>query len=475
MKNKNLINLISSITFIISLACCSTPKIFVRKEKENLPDFYSFQKDTSNKELISWKKYYTDSFLISLIDTALKNNQELNIISREIEINKNEISSKKGEYLPFGNIHFSTGADKSGNYTFNGMSEEDVKNKNNEFPRYIGDNLMLLNFSWEIDVWGKLHNAKQSAIKQYLASIEGKNFLTTELVAEIANSYYELLVLDNKLQIIEQNIAIQKDALEMIKIQKNAARVNQLAVNRFEAQMINSQNMIFEIKQNITETENKINYIVGRIPQHINRVKSDLKSLSLFPLLISTPSQLLSNRPDIRQAEKVLEANKLDVKVARANFYPSINLQSYIGIQSFNPIYLVNPKSTAFNLLGELISPLINRNSIKTMYYNAGEKQLQSVYKYEQTALNAYIEVYNQFAGIKNYSESFNIKKHQVDILNESIEISVNLFKSARADYTEVLLTQRELLEAKMEMIEIKQKQVISCINLYKALGGGWK
>lgn len=459
----------------MGLANCKIANLPLKSETKNLPAHYHAVQDSANSAAVNWRNYFTDPNLIALIDTALLNNQELNIALREIEISGKEIMARRGEYLPFGDLSFGTGLERSGRYTWNGVSEEDLKTRPDKYPAFVGDQSLLGVFSWELDVWNKLHNAKDAAVRRYLASIEGRNFLVTNMVAEIANAYYELIVLDNQLEIVKQNLQIQRNALEMVKVQKQAARVNELAVNRFEAQLISTQNLQYEIQQMIVEAENKINFLTGRYPRPIQRNTQDLRTVDLLPLNEGIPAQLLVNRPDVRQAEQQLEASKLDVKVARANFYPNFTLRAGIGLQAFNPIYLLNPKSIAFNMLGDIAAPLINRNAIKATYYNASARQVQSVYSYEQTLLNAYIEVVNQLSGVQNYSQSFETKAKQVDILSRSVDISESLFKSARADYTEVLLTQREALEAKMELTEIKKKQLNAKINVYKALGGGWR
>lgn len=460
---------------VLGLANCKIADLPLKSENKTLTAFYGAVKDSTNTAAVNWRNYFADPNLVALIDTALQGNQELNIALREIEMSRNEIMARKGEYLPFGSLAFGTGLERSGQYTWDGISEEDLKSRPDKFPAFVGDQTLMGVFSWELDVWKKLHNAKDAAVRRYLASIEGRNFVVTNLVAEIANAYYELIVLDNQLGIVQQNIDLQQNALELVRVQKQAARVNELAVNRFEAQLINTQNLRYDIQQMIVETENKINFLMGRYPQPIKRQTQDLRGISLPPLAEGVPAQLLANRPDVRQAEQQLEASKLDVKAARANFYPNFTMRAGVGFRAFNPIYLLDPKSIAVNMLGDMVAPLINRNAIRATYYNAGAKQIQSVYHYQQTLLNAYTEVMNQLSSNQNYAQSFEVKAKQVDILNRSIDISESLFKSARADYTEVLLTQREALEAKMELTEIKKKQLNATINLYKALGGGWR
>ena len=332
----------------------------------------------------------------------------------------------------------------------------------------------FLSTSWEADIWGKLHNAKRAAVSRYLSSVEGKNFMVTNLISEIADSYYELLALDNQLAIVKQNIEIQTNALEIVKLQKEATRVTELAVKRFEAQVLNTKSLQYDIQQRITETENHLNFLVGRYPQPIKRNTQPFVDLVPNAVATGIPAQLLANRPDIKQAELDLAAAKLDVKVARARFYPTLGISAGIGYQAFNASYIFKPQSLLYTIAGDLAAPLINRNAIKATYYTANAKQIQAVYNYERTILNAYVEVANQVAKISNLEKSYDFKSKEVDALTQSIEISNNLFRFARADYMEVLLTQRDALESKFDLIETKMQQMSASVNVYRALGGGW-
>lgn len=472
---KNKINKYSLLIGVILLiVACKTPAITGKQANSTTPVAYNQSQDTANAANIKWTSYFRDPYLVALIDTALQNNQELNITLQEIEISKNEVMARKGEYLPFLNLGAGASRVKEGKYTWNGLSEEDLKTNPDKAPKYIGDFMAGAYFSWELDVWKKLHNAKKAAAIRYLSSVEGKNFLVTNLIAEIASSYYELMGLDNLLLIVQQNIELQKNALQLVKLEKEAAKVTQLAVNRFEAQLLNTQNLQYEIQQKIVEAENKINFLTGRYPKHITRNTADFNNLINDPIFAGVPSQLLANRPDIRQAELELAAAKVDVAVAKANFYPSVSLKAGLGFQAYNPLYLIRPESILYNLGGELVAPLINKNAIKASYFTANAKQIQSVYHFEQSILNAHMEVVNQLSRMENFTRSYETKAKEVDILTQSVVISNNLFRSARADYIEVLSTQREALDSKIELIEIKMKQLEAKVNIYKALGGGW-
>lgn len=465
-----------SVLSLVYTACIG-PTTIPRAENKITPDRYAVSQDTTNSAKVNWKEFFTDPYLAVLIDSALGNNQELNIMLQEISIAKNEVRARKGEYLPFIGLEAGAGIEKSGKYTPAGAVEENLEfEPGKKNPEPVPDYLLAANLSWEVDIWKKLRNAKKSAMMRYLATNEGKNFMVTKLIAEIANSYYELMALDNQLAILRQTIDIQTNALEIVKLQKQTAKVTELAVKRFEAEVLKNQSRQYFIAQEIIETENRINFLVGRFPQPVQRNSQTFNDL--IPTMIQTgvPSQLLANRTDIRQAEMQLAASKLDVKSAKANFYPSLDINAAIGLQSFNAAKLVTvPESMFYTLGAGLLQPLVNRNAIKAYYYSANAKQIQAVYDYEQTILTAYIEVANQLSNIGNLGQSFNLQSQQVQALTQSTDISIQLFKSARADYMEVLLTQRDALESKFELIETKKQQMNAVVNMYQALGGGWK
>lgn len=478
-------NRISSYKYIgiacLSLAygACGIPKLAEKTEQKNVPAAYvsDAAADSTNSARISWRNFFTDPYLAALIDTALNRNQELNITLQEIEISRNEVRARKGEYLPSVGLRAGAGIEKVGRYTSQGAGDASTEiTPGREVPEALPDYLLALQASWEVDIWKKLRNAKKAAVSRYLATVEGKNFLMTNLIAEVANSYYELLALDNQLAIIKQNIEIQNNALRIVRLQKEAARVTELAVRRFEAQVLNTQSLQYDIQQKITETENRINFLLGRYPAPIARSTQDMATL--IPTLVQPgmPAQLLANRPDIRQAEQELAAAKLDVKVAKARFYPSLGISAAIGYQAFNPSYFFKtPASLLYSIAGDLTAPLVNRNAIKATYYTASAKQIQAVYNYERTVLDAYVEVANRLSGISNLKKSYDLKSRQVEALLQSVDISNTLFKSAQADYMEVLMTQRDALESRFELIESKKQQMNALVNVYQALGGGWE
>ncbi|MVM30497.1 efflux transporter outer membrane subunit [Spirosoma sp. HMF4905] len=478
MRNKRIFTWLG-ITFIITLINngCTVPHLVGKTENKLVPASYYSSQDSTNSAKSRWKEYFTDPYLYALIDTALYNNQELNITIQDIQMANNEILARKGAYLPFVSVGGGAGVEKVSRYTSQGAADAYTEIKPGvPTPDVLPNTYVGVFASWEVDIWHKLRNSRKVAITNYLASIEGKNFLVTNLVAEIARSYYELMALDNQLEIVQRNITVLTNALAIIKQEKEAAKVTELAVRRFEAEVFKTQSLQYEIQQKIVETENRINFQVGRYPQHVQRNSQNFNQLVPTKISAGIPSQLLENRPDIRQAELQLQAAKLDVTVAKANFYPSLNISASLGVMAYSPLYLASlPESLIASLVGGLAGPWINKNAITATYQSANARQIQTVYNYEKTVLNAFIEVANQLSNIDNLEKKYNMKNNQVEALTQSTGISIKLFTSARADYMEVLLTQRDVLEARMELIETRMMQMNAVVNTYRALGGGWK
>ncbi len=460
------------------LQACGIPELISKKEDTRLPDRFkpglSKQTNTAN---VKWKDFFEDPNLLKLIDIAIVNNKEINIMLQRISTAENEIQARRGAYLPFVNFGAGAGGEKVGKFTRSGAVEDNLEiAKRQRFPTFLGGYQFGLFSSWEIDIWKKLRNARQVAVLEYMATNEGKNFLITNLVAEVAHAYYELLALDNRLENLEQYIAIQKNSLEIAKQLQLYARTSTLAIKRYEAEVAKNQGAKYDLMQQITVVENGINYLLGRTPQPIQRASKGFMSIKPKVLNAGIPSQLLQNRPDIRKAELELLAAELNIKVARANFYPSFGIRAGIGFEAFALKYLINtPESLAASVAGELVAPLVNKNAIIAEYKNANAKQIQAAYEYEKSIINAYTEVANQLSNIDNLEKSYQLRGKQVESLVQSIDIANQLFLSVRAEYLDVLLAQRDALDAKKELIDTKQKQIDAMVDLYKSLGGGWQ
>lgn len=311
---------------------------------------------------------------------------------------------------------------------------------------------------------------------RYLASVEGRNWVVTQLVAEIATTYYELLALDSELEIVRETIKLQENALEIINVQKRAASVNELAVEQFEAQLLASKSMEIELLQSIVENENRINLLMGGFPKPVLRNKELFAKEMPDQVKVGIPSDLLKNRPDIQEAAYELIASKADLKAAKAAFYPSFNINGALGLQAFNTAFLfTTPESMAYRLFGSLTAPLINRSAIEASFRTAKANQVEAMYTYQKTVINAYVEVYNEIVKLRNLKQIHDLKDKEVKVLSKSTGTSTQLFRTGNATYLEVLLAQRNALVSKTQLVDVKKRQFDAQINIYKALGGGWR
>lgn len=476
MKKKH--NHIIIFTFLlVAVSSCKTLDTNLSVTKRAIPTAFQNSKDTVNIADINWRQYFADALLLKLIDTALISNIDLQIALQRIEIARSGVKFASGALLPILEGNAAYLQRKFGYYTMDNAGNRTTEITPGQIiPTHLPDYFVGLQSSWEIDIWGKLRNQRKSAVAQYLSSIEGTKFVTSNLVADVAISYYELLAMDNELEIIRQTIQKQQEALEVIKLQKEAGRANELAVQQFQATLLNSQALQKETQQQVAETENKINFLLGRFPQTIQRSKEVLFEEIPQQFTAGIPSQLLANRPDIREAELRVQASKFDLVAARAAFFPNINLTAALGFQAFNPQFLfTSPASIGYSALGGLVAPLINMAALKAQFNTTKADQLSEMYNYQKTILNGYVEVVNELSNIEHLQQINSLKKQQSDVLTQSVETSNELYKSAKATYLEVLLAQQNSLQTQLELINVNKRQRIATVNIYKALGGGWK
>ena len=430
---------------------------------------------SANTAQPGYRRFFDDPTLSGLIDQALTGNQELKILAQEVRIANLDVQRRSGAYLPFVTLGGITGLEKTSRFSRAGAVEDQLfAAPGKGFPDPLPGFLVAADISWEVDIWKKLRNARDAATLRYLGTAEGKNYVVTRMVAEVAENYYELLAADNRLITLDTTIALQEKSLEVATLMKEAARGTELPVQRFQAEVRKNQSQKLIIQQEIIEAENRINFIAGRFPQAVGRPAVDYIDLNLQTLRAGVPSQQLRNRADIRQAERVVSAAGLDVRVARAQFYPSLVLTGTAGLDAFNTRYLfATPDSIVAGMAAELVGPLINKRAIKADYQTANAEQLQAVYNYQRTILNAHIEVVNHLSKIENYGQSIETKKQQLIALEASVDSATKLFQNARGEYLDVLLAQRDMMEARMVLIETKQQQLSAIVNAYQSLGGG--
>lgn len=434
-----------------------------------MPRTYIGDTDTLTDGTIRWQEFFTDPHLVALIETALQNNFDLLTAIQRIELARADYAVSRGALLP--SLRGVASADVG---TLN-QNMVEINDRDQQLSDMQQEYFLGFQSSWEADIWGKLRDQKKAAYSRFLASEKGKHLVTTALVAEIARLYYELLAVDNELEVVRKNMEFQKIALEIIEIQKMGGRATELAVQQSTAQLLGTQALEKAKEQRVIELETEINLLMGRYPESIPRER-DISELVLPPTIHEgLPSTLLLNRPDIQQAELELVAAEADLQAARAAFLPSITISPYAGFNALKTSLLFQtPESLAAGFLGGITAPVFDKKRIRAQFNRSVARRLEAYYRYQKSIITGYGEVVNNIRGIDNLEAVYALKEQEVEVLLNAVSTSNVLFTSGYATYLEVITAQKSVLEAELELANIKKGIFHSVIGLYKALGGGW-
>ena len=418
--------------------------------------------------------FYTDPALVALIGQAVAGNQELKVLNEEVQIAANEVLARRGELFPRVGLEAGGGFERNSAFMPLGAAERQLTDGNGRaFPDPVPRVRLGAALNWTVDIWRELRNARDAAAARLTAVTERRNAFVTRLVADVADNYYRLLALDGRLVVLDQTIAIQEQSQAVAVARKEAGRGTELAVQRFQAEVRKNQSEKLVVRQEQVEVGNRLNFLAGRFPQPVERTPGRFADLTLAPPAAGLPAQLLLARPDIRQAERELAAAGLDVLVARAHFFPRLDITAGVGWEAFNPKYLFDPGAFIASAAGGFVAPFVNRAAIKAEYQTANARQLQAAYNYQRVVLDAFTEVVNRLSAAENYRQSVEVKKQQIRALEASVDSATKLFQAARAEYIEVLFAQRDQLDAQTDLIETKRRQLAAVVAAYQALGGG--
>ncbi|RYG06308.1 MAG: efflux transporter outer membrane subunit [Chitinophagaceae bacterium] len=485
-KDKRYIKLVTVVFAVALIAGCKISKPVIPSTME-VPATYrsndtivSESTDSVGIAGIKWQQYFSDDKLKALIDTAINNNPDLLSAVQRIAKANAALMVSRNAFFPTVDGIAAAGIEKYGDYTMNGVGNYDMNlspnvNKNQIVPNPTPDFWIGFRTSWEIDLWGKLKNRKKAALARYLKEQKGAQFLKTLLVAQVSGLYYNLSALDNESSIIKRNIKLQEEALEIVKIQKEAGLATELAVQQFNAQLLFTKAAQYRVRQEIVEIENNLNTFLGRFPQSVSR--DSLQPVKDYKQQIATgkAADLLVRRPDIREAEFELAAAKADVAAARAAFYPSLKLTPFAGLNTFNSAFLFNGASLAYGVAGGLMAPLFNSKQIQAAHKISIADNKEAYQQYRKTVLNAYSEVVTNMTGIENLNHAYTYKQQEVESLRSAVTVSRDLYVGGRASYLEIISAQKVLLEAEIELNHIQKQQYLTRIDLYRSLGGGWE
>jgi len=444
------------------------------------PSYFADQTDSVGIAAMKWKSFFTDTNLVALIDTALVNNLDLKIAVQRIEMTRANIMVSQGALLPSMNAEVSAGGRKFGDYTMDGVGNYDTNFSENidndrKLPApFLPDYFAGLRSSWEIDIWGKLKTQRKAAYSRFLATEKAKQAVTTSLVAQVASLYYQLINLDVELETIKKNAALQQKAVETIRIQKEGGRANELAVKQFLAQLLNTKSLEIGINQEIIEVENHLNLLLGRFPQAITR-SNHFKQPFPEQIQAGIPTQMLRRRPDIQQAELEMLSYYSDQQAARLALLPSLNITALLGFNAFKGNLIFNPGSLAYNALGGLAAPVLNRKALKAGQKKTQAASIEALFTYNKAILTGFQEVSTSLKKIENTRKVTDFKQQEVQVLQQAAVISQDLFLTGYATYLEIILAQRNVLEAELMLTRVQKDNYLALIELYRSLGGGWQ
>lgn len=452
---------------VLAFTACKTPQ--ATQPKDTLAKLPPTATDTLTP-LPAWRDFFQDATLRNLIDTALHNNRDLKIMLQELVIAKSAIAAKRGTLLPTVTANIGAGVSKVGRYTAEGAGNVGTElTPGHNIPTVIPDLAPSLQVDWTIDLWQKLNSGKRAAVERFLASQAGQRALRGQLVADVAENYYTLLALDSKLAVVAQYITLQQKAVKLARIQKEADAETQLGVEKFEAELAKAQADEWQLRQAVVETEAHLNLLLGRFPAPIVRHAGDFLQLALAATVRIMPTQLLLQRADVQQAEHQLRAAKWDVEAARKAFLPSLNLSAALGLDAFNPKYLVRtPESVAFSVLGSFTAPLINRRAIQADFEQANALQIEALYNYDKSLLTACGETHTLQAKLQNLAHYAQLKQQQDSALQRAVSAAQQLYFNNRASYLDVLDSERDQLDCQMERIDTQLQQLSAAVEVYR-------
>ncbi|GAK94629.1 RND efflux system [Nonlabens ulvanivorans] len=413
---------------------------------------------------LSWKTMFKDSVLQSYIEEGLENNMDVRIAIQQMNAAQAYARQGKAGFQPTLNV--------GPNYTRQEFSE------NSQFGSIFSGGLntydITANLSWEADIWGKISSNNRATQAAYLQSVAGHQAVKTQLISSIASAYYNLLALDAQLEITKQTIDTRQSGVETIKALKDAGQVTQVAVDQNVAQFNNARALQVDIETAIFKTENTLSILLGKGPQNFDR--STLESQVIEEnIKLGFPSTLLRNRPDVMAAEYGLINSFELTNVANSSFYPSLTLTASGGLQSLQLDDLLSVNSLFANLVGGLTQPLLNKRKLKTQKEVALAQQEQSLLQFKKTLLIAGNEVSNALFSYESETKKYKFRVNEVEALRRAESNSEELLKNGYANYLDLLTARESALTAELNIIDSKLQQLVAVVNLYEALGGGWR
>ena len=450
--------IIIGLLLLTGLSGCHIYRTYERPELSGVDSLYrvpAMTEDTMSLADFSWKELFTDTVLQQLIEKGIANNTDLNIARLKVREAEALLTSSKLAYLPSVSL----------------TPQGTIKSIEGNSPTKTYN--LAASADWELDIFGRLTNAKREAKAVLEQSQAYKQAIQTQLIATIANSYYTLLMLDKQLDISRRTAEIWAENLRVMKALKKAGQTTEMAVAQIEASKLSVDASLLSLEQQITEVENSLSSLLGVVPQRIDRSTLDMQS---FPdtLSVGVPLQLLQRRPDVRQSEAALAEAFYTTNRAYSAFYPAITLSGSAGWTNAAGAIISNPGEWLFSAVGALVQPLFNRGQNIANLKVAKARQEEALLTFRQTLLNAGTEVNDALLQWQVARRRLDLDRQQIISLQSVVRSSELLMRHSSQNYLEVLTARQTLLDAELSAVSDRFEEIQGVINLYHALGGGY-
>lgn len=466
MKITSTYKFILLLTAPLLLQSCFVAKNYDRPEVETETLFRTdnLPQDSVSMANVSWRDLFNDEQLKSYIEQGLENNLDIRIALQSVTAAEAYLKQGKAGYYPT----------LSGTASFTRTKNSRNSQFGSFFTRPLEQYELSGALSWEADVWGKIRSNKRAAGASYLQSVAAHQAVKTDLVAAIANTYYQLMALDKQREIAEQTLEARKSSLETTVALKEAGQVTEVAVKQTEAQVHTTEIILIDLENNIKLLENAFCILLSEPPHEVERGSLDNQSIE-SDLQTGVPYLLLANRPDVMQAEYgLINAFEL-TNVAQSSLYPSLSLTAAGGFQSLEFDNWLDASSLFSQLVGSLTQPIFNGRRLRTQMEVAKAQQEQALLSYKKTLLTAGKEVSDALYTYDAETQKLDARSKELDAYSTAEDYSEELLNNGLANYLEVLTARQNALNSELSYVDSQYGQLSAIIELYRALGGGWR
>lgn len=462
-------NIVIILLIVLALSGCSVSKNIPLPDAVPGAFRNTSPKDSSSIGGLPVKSFIADLTVQNLIDTALVKNYDMQIALKNINAAEVLFKQSKLGYLPELKSQIAASSSHSSDNSLNGLTLKQFTGSSN-----IEDFNASLGLFWEADIWGEIRNQKAGALASFLQTEEARKAIQTRLIANVAQGYYHLLMLDAQLEIAAKNLKLNDSTLRIIKLQFDAGQVTSLAIQQAKAQQLNAAQLIPGLEQNVTLQENALSVLIGILPKAVSRDSRLEKMVIPQDLNAGFPSAMLSRRPDIKSAELALNVANAKVGIAKASLYPSLVITANGGVNSFKASNWFNVPASLFGLVsGGITQPIFQRGQLKSNLALAKIDREKSVIQFRQAVLNAVGEVSDELTKVEKLKDQYAIAERRTVTLQQASKNAGLLFKNGKANYLEVITAQGNLLQSELELATLKTEQLNAVVGLYRSLGGG--